>query len=60
MRDRSNLNREAIYLLEAGQRSPTENVLAALLEGIRLVFDENGSPAAILMRGTRMNLSGAE
>jgi hypothetical protein len=52
-------------LFEAGQRTPTENILAAVrraivAEGIRLLFDDTGGPAGIARRDVRINLSEAE
>ena len=60
---RAGVAKNTVYLFEAGQRSPTENVLAALrsaieAEGIRLVFDDTGAPAGIIRRGIRIDLSG--
>jgi transcriptional regulator with XRE-family HTH domain len=59
---RAGVAKNTVYLFEAGQRSPTENVLAALrsaieAEGIRLVFDDTGAPAGIIRRGIRIDLS---
>ncbi len=58
---RAKVAKNTVYLFEAGQRSPTENVLAAMrqaieAEGIRLVFDDTGAPAGIVRRGVRINL----
>jgi transcriptional regulator with XRE-family HTH domain len=47
---RAGVAKNTVYLFEAGQRRPTENVLAALLQaietaGLRLVFDRRDGRA---------------
>lgn len=59
---RAGVAKNTVYLFEAGHRSPTGNVLAALrraieAEGIRLLFDENGAPAGVARQGARIDLS---
>jgi len=58
---RANVNKNTVYLFEAGQRTPTPNNLAALrraveTEGIRLLFDEQGGAAGIARAGARLDL----
>jgi transcriptional regulator with XRE-family HTH domain len=60
---RAGVAKNTVYLFEAGQRSPTENVLAALrraleAEGIGL-FLMMLAPAGIVRQGVRIDLSGA-
>ena len=57
---RANVNKNTVYLFEAGQRTPTPNNLAALrraieAEGIRLLFDVDGSPAGIARAGAQID-----
>ncbi|HWB49207.1 MAG TPA: helix-turn-helix transcriptional regulator [Stellaceae bacterium] len=57
---RAGVAKNTVYLFEAGQRTPTENVLAALrraieAQGIRLVFDDTGAPAGIVRDDVRIN-----
>ena len=52
---RAGVAKNTVYLFEAGQRSPIENVLAALrraleAEGIGLVFDDTGALLASSVR----------
>jgi transcriptional regulator with XRE-family HTH domain len=59
---RPGVAKHMVYLFEAGRRSPTANVLVAMrraidTEGIRLIFDQDGRPAGILLRGARIQLS---
>ena len=54
--------KNTVYLFEAGRRTPTGNVLAALrraieAEGIRLLFDENGAPVGVARQDARIDLS---
>jgi hypothetical protein len=60
----SGVAKNTVYLFEAGQRTPTENVLAAMrraivAERIRLLFDDTGGPARIARRDVRIDLSEA-
>jgi ribosome-binding protein aMBF1 (putative translation factor) len=55
---RAGVAKNTVYLFEAGQRSPTDNVLSALrraieAEGIKLLFDVAGAPAGIVRRDAR-------
>ena len=57
---RAGVAKNTVYLVEAGKRRPTEQVLAALrraieAEGIRLLFDEDGSAAGIARQGARLS-----
>jgi transcriptional regulator with XRE-family HTH domain len=58
---RAGIAKNTVHQFEAGLRTPTSNNLAALRraiesEGIKLLFEENGTAAGIARQGARIHV----
>jgi transcriptional regulator with XRE-family HTH domain len=59
---RANVSLSTVHDFERGQRTPTANNLASMrraieVEGIRLLFDEDGAAAGIVRQNARIDPS---